>query len=120
MLYVATIVSKVGDNSWLINGSAIKYMAFDSKYFVTYTKCLEKQFVYLGDNYAHEIVGKVSQPHFEGSVRSPLTLPKMGFGSPLGLPKTQSTIVGVKTPGIEAFFIMLERSRSVDVQNDLA
>ncbi len=31
---------------------------------------------------------KVSQPHFEGSVRSPLTLLKMGLGSPPGLPKT--------------------------------
>jgi hypothetical protein len=25
---------------------------------------------------------KMSQPHFEGVVRSPLTLPKMGLGSP--------------------------------------
>ncbi len=30
----------------------------------------------------------VSQPHFEGSVRSPLTLSKMGLGSPPRLPKT--------------------------------
>jgi len=50
------------------------------------------------------------QPHFEGSVRSPLTLPKMGLGSPLGLPKIQNVIVGVKTPCIEVFFILLERS----------
>jgi len=28
---------------------------------------------------------KLSQPHFEGSVRPPLTFPKMGFESPLGL-----------------------------------
>jgi len=52
----------------------------------------------------------VSQPHFEGSARSPLTLPKMGLGSPPGLPKTHSTIAGVKTPCIEAFFIPLKRS----------
>ncbi len=52
LLYVATLVSKVGDNSWLIDRSATKHMTFDPKYFVTYTKCLEKQFVYLGDNYA--------------------------------------------------------------------
>jgi hypothetical protein len=58
----------------------------------------------------------MSQPHFEGVVRSPLTLPKMGLGSPPGLPKTQSAIAGVKTPCIEAFFISLERSWSVDVQ----
>jgi hypothetical protein len=32
----------------------------------------------------------MSQPHFEGVVRSPLTLPKMGLRSPPGLPKTQS------------------------------
>jgi hypothetical protein len=53
---------------------------------------------------------QMSQPHFEGSVRSPLTLPKMGVWSPLGLPKFQKTIVGVKTPRIEVFFILLERS----------
>jgi len=52
----------------------------------------------------------MSQPHFEGVVRSPLTLPKMGLGSPPRLPKTQSAIAGVKTPCIEAFFIPLERS----------
>ncbi len=40
----------------------------------------------------------VLQPHFEGSVKSPLTLPKMGLGSPPGLSKTQSVITGVKTP----------------------
>jgi hypothetical protein len=53
---------------------------------------------------------QMSQPHFEGSVRSPLTLSKMGLGSPLGLLKTQSAIAGVKTPCIEVFFIPLERS----------
>jgi hypothetical protein len=52
----------------------------------------------------------LSQPHFEGSVRSPLTLPKMGLESPLGLPKTQNSIVGVKTPRLEVFLISLERS----------
>jgi len=50
----------------------------------------------------------LSQPHFEGSVRSPLTLPKMGLGSPPGLPKNQ--IAGVKTPCIKVLFILLERS----------
>jgi len=49
------------------------------------------------------------QPHFEGVVRSPLTLPKMGLGSPPGLSKTQSVIAGVKTPYIEASFILLEK-----------
>jgi hypothetical protein len=62
----------------------------------------------------------MSKPHFEGSVRSPLTLPKMGVWSPQGLPKIQKTIAGVKTPRIEAFFIPLERSWSVNVQNGLA
>jgi hypothetical protein len=51
----------------------------------------------------------VSQPHFEGNVRSPLTLSKMGLGSPPGLPKTQNLIAGVKTPCIEVIFIPLER-----------
>jgi hypothetical protein len=61
----------------------------------------------------------MSQPHFEGSVRSPLTLPKMGLGSPPGLPKSQSVIAQVKTPCIQASFISLERSWSLDVQNGL-
>jgi hypothetical protein len=44
----------------------------------------------------------------------------MGLGNPPKLPKIQSTIVGVKTPCIEAFFISLKRSWSVDVENGLA
>jgi len=67
----------------------------------------------------HHKTPSLSQPHFEGVVRSPLTLPKIWLGSPPGLPKTQSTIAGVKTPCIEAFFIPLERSWNVDVQNGL-
>jgi len=51
----------------------------------------------------------MSQPHFEGSVRSPITLPKI-----------QKSIARVKTPCIEVFFIPLERFQSVDVQNGLA
>jgi len=52
----------------------------------------------------------LSQSHFEGNARSPLTSSKMGLESPPGLSKTQSTISGVKTPCIEVFFIPLERS----------
>jgi hypothetical protein len=39
-------------------------------------------------------VPKMLQPHFEGSVRSPLTLPKMGVWSPPGLPncRRQNTL----------------------------
>jgi hypothetical protein len=44
----------------------------------------------------------------------------MGLGSPPRLPKIQSVITGVKTPCIEAFFIPLKRSWSVDIQNGLA
>jgi hypothetical protein len=52
----------------------------------------------------------MSQPHFEGNVRLPLTLLKMGLESPLGFLKIQNVIAGVKTPCIEVFFIFLERS----------
>ncbi len=62
----------------------------------------------------------LSQSHFEASVRMKLTLPKVGSWSPSGLPKTQSSIARVKTPGIDMFFIPLERSTSIDVQNGLA
>jgi len=44
-----------------------------------------------------------------------LTLPKLGLGSPPGLPKFQSSIEGVKTPCIGVFFISLESYQSVDV-----
>jgi len=49
-----------------------------------------------------------------------LTLPKWGLRSPSRLPKLQSSIAGVKTPCIEAFFISLESYQSVDVENGLA
>jgi hypothetical protein len=62
----------------------------------------------------------MSQPHFEGVVRSPFTLPKMGLGNHSGLLKTHSAIAGIKTPCIGAFLVSLERSWSVDVQNGLA
>jgi len=52
----------------------------------------------------------MSQPHFGLSVRMRLTLPKVETWSPLGLPKTQSSIAGVKTPLIEVFFISMENS----------
>jgi len=54
--------------------------------------------------------GCLSQPHFEGSVRSPLTLSKMGLGSPPGLPKLQNLIARAKTPYIGVLIISLERS----------
>jgi hypothetical protein len=55
------------------------------------------------------------QPHFEGSVRSPFTLLKIGLGSLPGFPKIQNSITGVKTPCIEVFFILLERSQSENI-----
>jgi hypothetical protein len=49
-----------------------------------------------------------------------LTFLKWGLGSPSGLPKLQSRIVGVKTLHIGVFFISLESYESVDVENELA
>jgi hypothetical protein len=45
---------------------------------------------------------------------------KWGLGSPPGLPKLQSSIVGVKTLRLEVFFISLKSYQSVDVENGLA
>jgi hypothetical protein len=53
-------------------------------------------------------------------VRMKLTLPKWELGSPSRLPKLQSSIAGVKTPRIGAFFISLKIYQSVDVENGLA
>jgi len=49
-----------------------------------------------------------------------LTLSKWGFGSPSWLLKFQSSITGVKTPRMGAFFILLESYWSADVENGLA
>ncbi len=40
-----------------------------------------------------------------------LTLPKVGTWNPSGLPKTQSSVAGVKTPRTGVFFIPVERSQ---------
>jgi hypothetical protein len=64
-------------------------------------------------------ISSMSQPHFEGSVRSPLTLPKWGLGNPPRFPNVQNSISEVKTPHLEVFFIPLERSWNVDVENGL-
>jgi hypothetical protein len=44
-----------------------------------------------------KVGGHLSQPHFWKSVRMTLTFPKWGLGSPLGLPKLQSSISGSNT-----------------------
>jgi hypothetical protein len=62
----------------------------------------------------------VSQPHFEGVWGWHSHSRNGDMGSPLGLPKIQNSIAGVKTPRLEVFFIPLERSWSVDVKNGLA
>jgi len=59
------------------------------------------------------------QLHFGLSVRMKFTLLEVGTWSPLGLPKIQSLIARVKTPRIGVFFISMERSWSVVVQNGL-
>jgi hypothetical protein len=48
------------------------------------------------------------------------TFPKWELGSPSGFLKLQSSITGVKTPRIEAFFTTLKSYQSVDVKNGLA
>jgi hypothetical protein len=53
------------------------------------------------------------------SVKMRLTLPKWGLRSPGGLPKLQSSILGVETPCLEVIFIPLESYRSVKVENGL-
>jgi hypothetical protein len=72
------------------------------------------------NQFMHVVVPPMSQPQFEVSVRMRLTLPKVGTWSPPGLPQLQSSIAEVKTPRLDAFFIRLERSWSVDVENGLA
>jgi len=48
------------------------------------------------------------------------TLPKLGLGSPPGLPKLHSSIARVKTLCIGVLFISLKSYRSVHVENGLA
>jgi len=54
------------------------------------------------------------------SVKMRLTLLKWWLGSPPRLRKLQSSIAGVKTPRIGAFFISLKSYQSVNVENGLA
>jgi len=61
----------------------------------------------------------VSQPHFWESVRMTLTFPKMGTWESSMTPKLQSSIVGVKAPCLDVFFISLESYWSVNVENRL-
>ncbi len=61
----------------------------------------------------------MSQPHFWKNVKMTHTL-EMGLGSPPGLPKLHSSIAGVKTSRLEAFFMSLESYGSVNVENGLA
>jgi hypothetical protein len=63
---------------------------------------------------------KCRNPTLGISVKVKPTLPKVGNWSFTRLPKTQSSNPGVKTPRIGVFFIPLERSWSVNVQNGLA
>jgi hypothetical protein len=63
---------------------------------------------------------KMSQPYFWKSGKMTLTLPKWGLRSLWGLPNIQSSILGVKKPRIEVFFISLQSYQSVDVENGLA
>jgi hypothetical protein len=68
-----------------------------------------------------DLLGRaLSQPYFEKSVKMRLTLPKWELRSPLGPPKFQSLIAGVKTPRIVTFFISLESYQNLNVKNGLA
>ncbi len=55
--------------------------------------CFKSYFIPRGLEFKYSITcscygQQLSQPHFEGSVRSPFTLPKMGLGSLPGLSET--------------------------------
>jgi len=61
----------------------------------------------------------LSQPHFETSENETHT-PKSGNLESSGTPQIQSSIIKVKTPCIEVFFIPLKRPWSVNVENGLS
>jgi hypothetical protein len=65
------------------------------------------------------IIRQLSQTYFWKSGKMTLTLSKLGLGSPLELPKFQSSIARVQTPRIKVFFISLESYQNVDVKNRL-
>jgi hypothetical protein len=58
-------------------------------------------YIHLGDTI------NMSQPHFGISVRVKPTLPKVGSWSLRGLPKTQSSTSGAKSPRIRVFFMTI-------------
>ncbi len=127
----------------VVNIIGTKLQMFTTKIFITiYALCHYSQNMWMcllcGDNWVYKYrmksnhwflkpvktlrfhVVPMSQPHFWKSVRMTLTLSKWGLRSPLGLPKLQSSIAGVKTPCLEAFFMSLERYWSLNVENGLA
>jgi hypothetical protein len=61
----------------------------------------------------------MSQPHFGAKCENAPHIPKSGKWSLTGLPNIQKTIWEVKSPCLGAFFILMESSWNVDVQNGL-
>ncbi len=58
-MYVATLIIVDGsDNTWYVNIGATNHMTHDIESFVSYSNWEKGQFVYLGDNSTHEIIGQ--------------------------------------------------------------
>jgi hypothetical protein len=56
---VATLIIVDGsDNTWYVNIGATNHMTHDIESFVSYSNWEKGQFVYLGDNSTHEIIGQ--------------------------------------------------------------
>jgi len=58
-LYVANLIIVEGsDNIWYVDTNVTNHMTHDIEWFVSYNKWEKGQFVYLGDNSTHEIIGQ--------------------------------------------------------------
>ncbi len=67
----------------------------------------------------YRVINVVATPLLE-ECEDDTHIPEMGTWESFGTWEFQSLISGVKTPRLEAFFISLERYRSLDVENGLA
>ncbi len=100
-------------NLWLKPSGNRKFLMFN------HTSSLSSNFIFRRDLSTKFLYLLCRNPILRECEGETQTL-EWGLESPLGLPKLQISIAGVKTARLEVFFISFESYQSVDVENGLA
>ncbi len=87
-------------------------------YFLTWTKAHTRRNCVNGGGVRSSVDFECRNPTLK-ECEDEIHTPEMGTWESSRTPKLQSSIAGVKTPRVEAFFISLEIYRSVNVENGL-